>query len=375
MLKIEKVDVGKRSQARRFIDIPYRLYADYPNWVPPLRLDTAVMLNPKKHPFYEHSVADFFIAVRDGHDVGRIAALENRRFNEYHKSREAQFYLFEAVDDPEAGEALFETVFEWARKRGLHAVVGPKGFSPFDGYGFLERGYEHRQTMTMLNYNPPYYIDMAEKAGFRKEVDFISHLIDARGFDFSDRIYQIADRAKESGGLTVKQFASKREIREWAERIARTYNNSFTENWEYAPLTDAEIDFVVDAILMIVRPELIKIILQGEEIVGFLLCFPDLSKAMQRAHGRLLPFGIFWLLREMRTTDRVVANGIGILPRFQKRGGNALLYAEILRTFKAAGFAHYEMTQVAETAAKMRKDLVNIGGVPHKNHRVYRRKL
>ncbi len=375
MLRIEQLDLRNRSQVRRFIDIPYRLYADYPNWVPPMRLDMATMLNPKKHPFYQHSSADFFIAVRDGHDIGRIAALENRRYNEFHKSREGQFYLFEAIDDPEAGAALFETVFDWARKRGLQAVVGPKGFSPFDGYGFLERGYEHRQTMTMLNYNPPYYIDMAERAGFRKEVDFVSHLIDATGFTLSDRIYQIADRTKENSGLVVKRFSSKREIREWAERIARTYNNSFIDNWEYVPLTDAEIDFVVDSILTIVRPELIKIILQGEEIVGFLLSFPDLSRGMQRAHGKLLPFGIVWLLREMRKTDRVVANGIGILPRFQKRGGNALLYSEILQTFQEAGFAHYEMTQVAETAAKMRKDLMNIGGVPHKNHRVYRKKL
>ncbi|HKZ30451.1 MAG TPA: hypothetical protein VJ482_12575 [Acidimicrobiia bacterium] len=375
MLKIEKVDISRRAQVRRFVDIAYRLYADYPNWVPPMRLDMHVMLNPRKHPYYEHSQADFFIAVRAGRDVGRIAALENTRYNEYHKTREGQFYLFECVDDPEAAQALFAAAFEWASKRGLNAVIGPKGFGPFDAYGFLEKGFEHRQTMTMLSYNPPYYIDLAVRAGFRKEVDFVSHLIDASTFELDERIENVAARAKERSGLTIKGFSSKKEIRQWAERIARAYNNSFVDNWEYVPLSDAEVDFIVANIMTVVRPDLIKLITQGERIVGFLLAFPDMSAGMQKAGGRLLPFGVVHLLRAMRTQDWVVANGIGILPEFQKRGGNAFLYSEIVKTFKAAGFKRYELTQIAESAIKMRSDLVKIGGVPHKNHRVFRKKL
>lgn len=375
MLKIEKVDTSRRGQVRRFVNFGYRLYAGYPNWVPPIRLDINAMLNPRKHPFYEHSEADFFIAVRDGRDVGRISALENTRYNEYHKTREGQFYLFECVDDPEAAQELFSATFEWAANRGLNAVIGPKGFGPFDAYGLLEKGFEHRQTMNMLSYNPPYYIDMATRAGFKKEVDFITHIIDARNWDLDERIQMVAARTKERGGLTIKGFSSKKEIREWAERIARAYNNSFVDNWEYVPLTDAEVDFVVANIMVVVRPDLIKLITQEERIVGFLLAFPDMSGGMQKAGGRLLPFGVLHLLRAMRTKDWVVANGIGILPEFQKRGGNALLYSEIVKTFKAAGFNRYEMTQIAESAVKMRSDLVKIGGVPHKNHRVYRRKL
>lgn len=375
MVSIEKVDTSRRAQVRRFVDIPYRLYADYPNWVPPLRLDVRAMLNPKKHPYYEHSEADFFIAVRDGHDVGRIAALENTRYNEYHKTREGQFYLFECVDDPEAAQALFSTAFDWAANRGLNAVVGPKGFSLFDAYGFLEKGFDYRQTMTMLGYNPPYYIDLATRAGFKKEVDFVSHILDGRTFELDQRIEMVAARTKERGRLSIKEFSSKKEIREWAERIAHAYNDTFVDNWEYVPLTDAEIDFIVANIMTVVRPDLIKLITQDDHIVGFLLAFPDLSGGMQKARGRLLPFGVVHLLRAMRTTDWVVANGVGILPEFQKRGGNAFLYSEIVKTFKAAEFKRYEITQIAESAAKMRSDLVKIGGVPHKNHRVFRKKL
>ena len=124
MITVEKVDTSVKSQVNRFVQLPYRLYKDHPNWVPPLFVDARLFLNRSKHPFYEHSTADFFIAVRDGRDVARVVALENRRFNEYHDTKVAQFYLFDCEDDQEAVNALFERVFEWARKRGLNEVVG-----------------------------------------------------------------------------------------------------------------------------------------------------------------------------------------------------------------------------------------------------------
>jgi hypothetical protein len=127
MITVEQVDTINKAQVQRFIKIPYRLYANCPQWVPPLMMDVEAQLNRQKHPYYEHSHADFFIAVRNGQDVGRIAALENTRFNAYHGTHQAQFYLFECEDDPEASKALFERVFEWSHAKGLDHVVGPKG--------------------------------------------------------------------------------------------------------------------------------------------------------------------------------------------------------------------------------------------------------
>jgi hypothetical protein len=158
MLLIEKVDTTNKAQVKRFTRLPYRLYANHPQWVPPLFMDAEIQLNRNKHPFFEHSDADFFLATKDGRDVGRIAALENKRFNAYHKSKQAQFYLFECEDDQEVANALFERVFEWAKARELNHIVGPKGFGALDGYGIQVEGYEHRQMMTMMNYNYPYYV-------------------------------------------------------------------------------------------------------------------------------------------------------------------------------------------------------------------------
>jgi len=375
MVEIEKVDTTNKNQVRRFIRIPFRLYVNHPQWVPPLLIDAQLYLNRQKHPFFEHSDADFFIAHRDGQDVGRIAVLENRRFNQYHSSRQAQFYFFDCEDDQEIASALFERVFEWAGGRKLDTVIGPKGMGPLDGYGLLVEGYQYRQMMTMMNYNYPYYPTLVESLGFTKEVDFVSCYIGADSFQLPERIHQIAERIQKRGTLTVQRFTTKRELKAWAGRIGQSYNKAFVNNWEYYPLTEREIDFVVDNIMLVADPRLIKIINHGDEVVGFLFGFPDVSAALQRARGRLLPFGIIDLLLEMRRTEWIALNGAGILPEFQGRGGNALLYSEMEKTINNGRFKHADLTQVAETAVQMRHDLENVGGKPYKNHRVYTRKI
>lgn len=375
MLTIEKIDTNNRAQVRNFTRFPYKLYKDHPQWVPPLLMDAEMLLNRQKHPFYEHSDADFFMAMRDGQIAGRIAALENKPYNKYHGKRQAQFYLFECQDDQEVANALFEQIFAWARERNLNQIVGPKGFSTLDGYGFLVEGFEYRQNMTMTNYNYPYYSHLAESVGFVKEIEFISCHLTADSFPPFDRIHRIAQRVEQRGTLKVHRFTTKAELRTWAKRIGVTYNNSFINNWEYYPVTEKEINYLLDTLLLLAVPKLIKIITHGEEVVGFVFAFPDISAALQRAKGHLLPFGMIDILLEMRRTKWIALNGAGILPEFQGHGGNALMYAELEKTILESGYQHAELTQVAETAVQMRKDLENLGGKPYKNHRVYRKDL
>ncbi len=375
MLSINRVDTASRRQVKRFVEFQYQHYQGHPQWVPPIRADIRLMLDREKHPFYEHSDADFFIAERDGQDMGRIAVLENRSFNAYHDTRQAQFYLFECEDNLETAEALFSRAFEWAHRRGLDTMVGPKGFGPFDGYGIQIEGFEHRQMMTMMNYNYAYYPTLMEALGFEKEVDFVSCYIDLRTFEVPERIHRIARRVEKRGTLRVKRFSSKKELLKWAPTIGRAYNETFINNWEYYPLTDREVEFLVDNLMMVAKPDLIKIITHGDDLVGFLFGFPDLSKGLQRANGRLLPLGILHLLRSLRRTNWISLNGVGILPEFQGMGGNALLYSEVAQTILSGQFDHAELTQVAESAVNMRHDLIRLGGKPYKNHRVYTRAI
>ena len=375
MIAVQQIDTRNRADINRFLHLPFRFYRDNPLWVPPILMDAATQLNPDKHPFYEHSAAEFFLARREGEDVGRIALLENRLYNQYHNKRQAQFYLFECSDDLDVARALFERGFEWARARGLNQIVGPKGFGALDGYGMLVEGFEFRPAMTMMNYNPPHYPRFAETLGFRKEVDFISCYLGADKFHLDERVHRIAERAAARSGLAVKRFKSKKELVSWAPRIGRAYNQAFVNNWEYYPLTEREIKFLTDNLMTIADPRLIKIITHGEDPVGFLFAFPDVSAAIQRSKGRLFPVGILDLLIEFKRTKWVALNGAGILPEFQGRGGNALLYSEMEKTIHEAGFLHADLTQVAETAVQMRHDLENVGGVAYKNHRVFIRDL
>jgi hypothetical protein len=376
MLNIERVDTENKKQVRRFVELPFRIYADCPQWVPPLNVDAYNQLNRKKHPFHEHSDVEFFLAVRSGRDVGRIAVIENKPFNEYRKERAANFYLFECENDLEAATLLFTTAIDWAQSRGLNLLVGPKGMGPLDGYGVLVFGHEHRQTMTMLNYNHAYYQSLVEAQGFIKEVDFVSCYLPADKFQIPERVKRITERVMQRGHLEIKTFKNKKELLGWADRIGTAYNNAFVNNWEYYPLTQREIDFVVENIMTIADHRLIKIVTHGEDVVGFLFAFHDVSAAMQRAKGKLFPIGLLDILLEIRRTNTVSVNGMGILPEFQGHGGNALLYyamGNTLLDFKQ--FVHVEMTQVAETTEQMRADLKNLNGVEYKNHRVYRKVL
>lgn len=376
MLTVEKVDTENKKQVRRFVELPHRIYAGCAQWVSPLNVDAYNVLNRKKHPFYEHSDVDFFLAARDGRDMGRIAVIENKPFNQYHNEKTANFHLFECENDLGAASALFDAAFDWAKLRGLNLAVGPKGMGPLDGYGILTFGQEQRQTMTMLNYNHAYYPQLVEAQGFEKEVDFVSCRLPAGEFKLPERVEKIAERVMQRGHLEVKRFRNKKEMLSWAPRIGKAYNDAFVNNWEYYPLTQREIDFVVENIMTVADHRLIKVIIHGEEVVGFLFAFHDVSAALQRAKGKLFPFGLPDLLLEMKRTNTVAVNGMGILPAFQGHGGNALLYSAMAKTLlEFQQFANVEMTQVAETAEQMRADLKNLNGVEYKNNRVYRKKI
>ncbi len=375
MLQIRKIETENKKDVRRFIELPFALYKGHPLWVPPIRMDIKTRLDREKHPFHEHSDVDFFLAERKGEVLGRITVIENNPYNKYHGKRQAQFYFFECVEDLDVARGLFEIAYDWARERNLNQIVGPKGLGPLDGYGMLVEGYEFRPAMTMMNYNPPYYPAFMNSLGFQKEVDFVSCYLSAEKFKLQKRVHRIAERAANRSGLSVKRFKNKRELLSWAPRIGKTYNETFVENWEYYPLTEREIDFVVNEILTFADPKLVKIIVHGDDVVGFLFAFPDVSAAIQRNHGRLLPFGIIDLLIELKRTTWVALNGAGVLPKFHGRGGNALLYSEIEKTIHEFGYKHADLTQVAESAVQMRRDLENVGGVAYKNHRVFIRNL
>ncbi|HVP19096.1 MAG TPA: hypothetical protein VMU36_08870 [Spirochaetia bacterium] len=373
-LAIEVVDSARSAQGREFIELPHRLYAGCRQWVPRFRLDMRAILD-RKHPFFDRSEAGFFICRRSGRTAGTIAAINNVTYNEHHRSRVGHFYFFDCEDDPAASHALFEAAFTWMRERGLRRVVGPFGFSVM-GMGILVEGFEHRAAMTMMNYNYPYYERLLESEGFRKLRDQLSMFLDARAFRLPDKVRRAAEIAMKRGSFEVPEFRTKSALRRYAHDIGNVYNASFqSHGGEYNPLSPREIDQITKDLLTVADPSLIKLLLCKGEIAGFLFGFPDLSEALQRGKGRLNPLSILRLLLEYRRTNWLIVNGAGILPRFQRLGGNALLYFMMERIASRRKFLYVDAVQIAETTELMLADLQTLGAEVFKTHRLYHRDL
>ena len=371
-LRVIKVDTESRRDVGRFVEYPFTLYCNCAQWVPPFVNDVRLQLNRRKYPYYEHSEADFFLAERDGRIAGRIAALQNHPYNAYRDSHTAFFYLFEADNDPEAAQALFGATEDWARQRGSNKMVGSKGFLQADGLGVLVDGFEHRPAMG-IPYNYPYYGELIDGAGYRRQRDFLSAYLPGHT-QLPPRLHEIAQKMMVRRGFSIRTFKTKRELRAMIPQIMETYNQAFAENWEFAPITEHEAKVISDRLLEIADPRLIKLVMKGDQIAGFLFGFPNLSDAIVRSRGRLWPFGWFWLLREFKRTRWIDLNGAGILAPYRGLGVNAILYEEMEKTISDGGFEHADMVQMEEHVLTV-NDAQKMGGRIFKTHRIYEKDL
>ncbi len=276
-MQIFRLDTTRRALARRFVQFPFDLYRHSLYWVPPMRSDAWRQVNRKRNPFFLHSEADFFLAQNGQETVGRIAVLENRLYNQYHQKKCGFFYLFDAIDDQQAADGLFDAAIAWCRARGLERIIGPKGFSVFEGIGMLYRGFEYLPAMSMP-YNYEYYNRLVEHIGLEKEVDFTSFCLDIRKFELPERVRRLADKVQERRGLQIKHFTSWDEVRQAVPGVIDAYNHTFTQNWEYAPVTPEDGAIAAAQMLQITRPEMVKVIVHEGKTVGFLLAFLNIGK-------------------------------------------------------------------------------------------------
>ena len=371
-----EVDTTDKRQVSQFLQLPFRLYRNTPQWVPPLAGDAALQLNRQKYPFYKHSDAAFFLALNEQAEaIGRIAAIENSRYNDYHKERTAFFYLFECENHPAAAQALFDAAFAWARGRGLNKILGPKSFSPLDGMGLLVKGFEHRPALN-IPYNPPYYADFVEAAGLVGFDDEMSGYLDAQAVQFPERLLRGADLVSKRYGLTVTRFKTRNDLRPWVPRIHKLYNDSLAGTYGNVPITDDEAKVLSEQILWFADPRLIKFIMKGDRPVGFCLGYPDISAALQRTKGRLFPFGWADLLLDLRRTQWINLNGAGIIEEYRGKGGTALLFAELYRSIvENPRYRHADLVQISSVNDKMQREVKDLGVDFYKMHRMYQRML
>ena len=373
-MQISQIDLTKKKDVDDFLRVPFHIYRDIPQWVPPLAGDARLVLDLKRFPFYGHSEAAFFIARQNETPLGRICVMENRRFNDFWGKKTAFFYLFETVDDAAVADALFAAASEWSRARRLDILIGPHGFTPMDGNGLLVKGFQHRPAFGQP-YNPAYYVDHVERQGFKMEKETLSGYL-SRESKFPERVHELSARVQKRRGLHVARYRTRKDLRALLPHLKDLYNGSLGDAGTNVPLTDAEINSLGEQLIWITDPRLIKVVMKGKQPVGFVLAYPDISAAIQKIGGKLLPFGWIHALRERKRTDWMNFNGAGMLEKYRGLGGTAILFSEMYKSVVETGqFKHAEIVQIRTENKNMLREMRNFGIDFYKKHRVYAKEI
>ena len=366
--------VAGRADLERFLRLPWSIYADDGNWVPPLLSDVRAALDTAKHPFYQHADIATFLARRGSTVVGRIAAIVNRAHNEFHDDAIGFFGLFESTDDQGVADALLHTAEDWLRERGMKAVRGPMNLSTNEEVcspGVLVDGF-HRPPAIMMGHTPPYYARLLERAGYAKAKDLVAYWLDSE--EMPARLQRTYDRLMRDGRTKFRSVNLSRFDEEVAV-IQDIYNTAWERNWGFVPMSGDEILHLAKQLRPVVNPHLCVIAELDGEPVGFVLGLPDYNVALKHVNGRLFPFGIVKLLWYKRRIAHCRTITLGLKPHARHRGLDGLLIAHLFMEAKKVGIWKGECSWILEDNWDMRRGLDRIGGVADKTYRVYDKTL
>ena len=364
--------VASGSDLKAFVELPFRIYADDPEWVPPLRSDVRWMLDTSKNPFWMHARRELFLARREGKVVGRVAAIVDDEHNRVHGDRTAFFGFFESENDPAAAAALLDAAEEWVRRvyPGCDKLRGPVNPSMNDEVGaLLPAESEAGSPMIMMTYNPAWYLGLFDGAGFRKEKDVVAILAPVLDHS-SDRLGRVAQAVlKRNPSLRVRTIRMDRFAEELAT-VKDLYNRAWEKNWGFVPMTSEEIDAMAKKLKPILYPPYIWFAEMDGKPAAFMLGLPDYNQVLKELGGSLLPFGWlkFFLLK--RKIDQVRLMAFGVVPEFRKRGIDAVLYYLSMQEGVKAGARRVEFSWMLEDNEAILKDLEVFGGKVYRRYRL-----
>jgi GNAT superfamily N-acetyltransferase len=373
------VEIKKVSGARdlrRFIDLPFRLHANHPLWVPPLKLERYLFLSRRLNAFFSHGEADYFLALRDGRVVGRVTAQVNHAFNDHQQKSWGWFGFIEFEDDPEVVPALLDAAAAWVRARGCERMVGPADFAMNNESGVLIEGFD-LPPMLVQPWHPPYYQRLIEQAGMTKAMDLLMW-----NLEVSDRervlpvIFELAEKVESEHGIRVRPMR-RMQLRKDLDAFAEIYNSAWAENWDFVPYSKKDLDAFAQEIHLAFDKHWCFIAEKVDtgEVVGMAMTFPDINQVLARMKGRLLPLGWWHFLRKGRITDRVRVGFLGVKPQYQHTGVAAKLYVEHFNAAAVRPQTGGEMGWILETNTAMNRGMEAMGGRVVKRYRVYERML
>lgn len=370
--------VSTKQELKKFIRFNYFLYKNNPYSVPDLYDDMLNTFNAKKNAAFEFCEAEYFLAYKNGKLVGRVAAIINHRANDTWNKKEVRFGWIDFIDDIEVSKALIQTVEEWGKTKGMDTIQGPLGFTDMDAEGMLTEGFDQLSTMATI-YNYPYYPQHMEKLGFKKDADWVEFKIQVPT-TVPDKMQRIADLISRKYNLHVKKLKGMKEINEkgYGQKIFALINECYAPLYGYSKMTEGQIRQYIKMYLPILDLRMVTLIEdENEELVAVGISMPSLSVALQKAKGKMLPFGWYHLakalfLKRPKTLDLLL---VGVKPEYQSKGVNALLFADLIPVYIQLGFKWAESNPELETNNKVQAQWEYFETVQHKRRRAYKKMI
>ena len=371
-MSIEIREVKTKKELRQFVEFNIALYKGNPNHVPSLILDEMMTLTRDKNPAFATCESIYFLAYRNGKIVVRIAGIIVHESNRIWNQNFARFGFVDFVNDDEVVDSLFNAVIEWAKEKGMNALHGPLGFTDMDHEGMLVEGFELPGTMVTI-YNYPYYPKQLERIGFVKDQDwdeFKIYIPDS----IPEKHLRIGEIAKQRYGLKVIKFKKRKEVWPYAYKIFNVFNKAYTPLYGFTPLSEKQIDYYVKMYIPLLRLNLVTIIVReaDDSVVGFGISLPNLTHALQKSKGSLFPFGFIYLLKALYGKPKVIDLYLtGVLPEYQNKGVNALLFNDLIPEYIRLGVEYAESNPELTTNHAVQSQWHYFKTEHHKTRRVY----
>ena len=367
-LEIKRVDTKK--DLKKFLDFQLKLYKGNKFWCPPMRMDEMDTLSRVKNPAFDFCEAEYWIVIRENEVVGRIAGIINHKSNERWNEKLVRFGWIDFIDDVSVSKTLIDTVTEWGRTKGMKGIHGPLGFSDMDNEGMLIKGFDELATLASI-YNYPYYNTHMEKLGFTKAVDWVQYEFTIPP-TIPDKVDRLSLLVQEKYHLRLFKAKKAKDLLPYAPKMFETLNKAFSELYGYTELTAKQVSMYIKAYFGYVRPEFVSFVLdEKDDVVGFGISLPSLTKALQKCNGKLFPFGFWYLLRAMQKNDTIDMYLNGVRPDYHSKGVNALYYNEMHKAYIAHGIKKAITNPQLEENAKALTIWKNFDGRQHLTRRCW----
>lgn len=373
-VEILEVPLSDRKLVERFIRVPWYIHRElYPgeHWVPPLLLDRREFLDPAKNPFFEHAEVALWIARKDGRDVGRIAAVEDQLWLDFHGDKTGYFGMFECPDDDAVADALFDAARTWLRGRGLDTMIGPMDLSTNYVCGVLLDAFDRDPGINMP-YNPPWYDALIKRQGLDKAKDLIQWEI-TLDKEIPPRVVRIAEKMKKREGVTVRTM----KFSDWQAEVDRSYEvyiDAWENNWGFVPVSKKEYRHIAKDLKLVLHPSHPLIAEVDGKPVAFALIIMNINPILKKLDGKLFPFGIFRLLWDMKIAKKVNEGRLilmGIREGYRRRGLDSILFLEMAQRSKELGWWGGEIGWTLEDNHMVNRAIENFGCEPVSHYRIY----